>query len=516
MSVDVVQNNRRIAKNTMFLYFRMLITLFVGLYTSRVVLATLGISDYGLYSVVAGVIGMFGFLTGMLSAGTQRFITYEIGTGDLDNLKKVFSTALCMYLMLSGVVLLLGETIGLWFVSNKMNFEPDRHTAAICVYQFTVVTAIVALIQAPFMASLIAHEKMDIYAYMSLYDVTMKLIIVYLIRFTSHDRLIVYGFLYMLVSLSSTIIYNVYCHRNYQECRFRFSLDRESFKKMFSFSAWDMVGNLAGICQTQGVSIVLNIFCGTVVNAAQGIANQVNGIIMQFVNNFQVAVNPQVVKYYASGRLDDMVNLVFNSAKYGAYLVLLFSIPTFIEAEYILTIWLGEYPPLAPVMLRIMLLQSFFQSLGIPTVKAVHAVGRLKEVNLTVGIMLLAILPICYFMLKAGTSPEVTVLASVLPWLFAIPLRLFWLKRFCYFPAWQFMGQVILKVFIIAGILFTLPYAVKHFIPLGSDLTEFFVVGTVSVIWTAFVIYFFGLHKAARKELTQFVLRKLKLAQSND
>ena len=516
MSVDVVQNNRRIAKNTMFLYFRMLITLFVGLYTSRVVLATLGISDYGLYSVVAGVIGMFGFLTGMLSAGTQRFITYEIGTGDLDNLKKVFSTALCMYLMLSGVVLLLGETIGLWFVSNKMNFEPDRHIAAICVYQFTVVTAIVALIQAPFMASLIAHEKMDIYAYMSLYDVTMKLIIVYLIRFTSHDRLIVYGFLYMLVSLSSTIIYNVYCHRNYQECRFRFSLDRASFKKMFSFSAWDMVGNLAGICQTQGVSIVLNIFCGTVVNAAQGIANQVNGIIMQFVNNFQVAVNPQVVKYYASGRLDDMVNLVFNSAKYGAYLVLLFSIPTFIEAEYILTIWLGEYPPLAPVMLRIMLLQSFFQSLGIPTVKAVHAVGRLKEVNLTVGIMLLAILPICYFMLKAGTSPEVTVLASVLPWLFAIPLRLFWLKRFCYFPAWQFMGQVILKVFIIAGILFTLPYAVKHFIPLGSDLTEFFVVGTVSVIWTAFVIYFFGLHKAARKELTQFVLRKLKLAQSND
>jgi len=516
MSADVRQNNRRIAKNTMFLYFRMLITLFVGLYSSRVVLATLGISDYGLYSVVAGVIGMFGFLTGMLSAGTQRFITYEIGIGNLDNLKKVFSTALSMYLMLSGVVLLLGETIGLWFVSNKMNFEPGRHTAAICVYQFTVVTAIVALIQAPFMASLIAHEKMDIYAYMSLYDVTMKLIIVYLIRFTSHDRLIVYGFLYMLVSLSSTIIYNVYCQRKYPECRFRLGLDRESFKKMFSFSAWDLVGNLAGICQTQGVSIVLNIFCGTVVNAAQGIANQVNGIIMQFVNNFQVAVNPQVVKYYACGRVDDMINLVFNSARYSAYLVLLFSIPTFIEAEYILTIWLGEYPPLAPVMLRIMLLQSLFQSLGIPTVKAVHAVGRLKEVNVTVGIMLLAILPICYLMLKAGASPEMTVLASVLPWLFAIPLRVFWLKRFCDFPAWQFMRQVILNVFIIAGVLFTLPYAIMYFVPFGSNLTEFLVVGTVSVVWTVFVIYFFGLHKAARKELTQFVLRRLNFSQSND
>lgn len=511
--MDIVQqNNRRIAKNTMLLYFRMLITLFVGLYTSRVVLETLGVSDYGLYSVVGGVIGMFGFLTGMLSAGTQRFITYEIGTGNLDNLKKVFSTALCMYLMLAVIILILGETIGLWFVCNKMNFEPGRETAALWVYQFTVITAIVALIQAPFMSSLIAHEKMDIYAYMSIYDVTMKLVIVYLIRLTAFDKLIFYAFLFMLVSLSSTVIYNVYCQRKYPECRFSFSFDKEPFKKMFSFSAWDLVGNLAGICQTQGVSIVLNMFCGTVVNAAQGIANQVNGIIMQFVNNFQVAVNPQIVKYYATGHVNEMVNLVFNNAKYGAYLVLFFAVPTFIETEYLLGIWLGEYPPLAPVMLRIMLLQSFFQSLGIPTVKAVHAVGRLKEVNLTVGIMLLAILPICYFMLKAGASPELTVLASVLPWLFAIPIRLFWLKRFCDFPAWQFMRQVILKVFIIVGLLFALPSAVKYFIPLGSNLTEFLVVSSVSVIWTTFVIYSFGLHKAARKELTQFLLRKFKLA----
>lgn len=512
---SVQQNNRRIAKNTMLLYFRMLITLFVGLYTSRVVLATLGVSDYGLYSVVGGVIGMFGFLTSMLSAGTQRFITYEIGTGNLDNLKKVFSTALCMYLMLAGVILILGETIGLWFVCNKMNFEPGRETAAIWVYQFTVVTAIVALIQTPFMSSLIAHEKMNIYAYMSIYDVTMKLVIVYLIRLTTFDKLIFYAFLFMLVSLSSTVIYNVYCQRKYPECRFRFSFDKGSFKKMFSFSAWDMVGNLAGICQTQGVSIVLNMFCGTVVNAAQGIANQVNSIIMQFVNNFLVAVNPQVVKYYASGHTKEMFNLVFNSAKYGSYLVLFFAIPTFIETEYILGIWLEEYPPLAPVMLRIMLLQSFFQSMGIPTVKAVHAVGRIKEVNLTVGLLLLSILPVCYFMLKAGASPELTVLASVLPWLFAIPIRLFWLKRFCDFPAWQFMGEVLLKVFVMALVLFALPFAIRHFVTFGSGQAEFLVVGSVSVLWTVFVIYFFGLNKSSRQELTQFVLRKLKLSHGN-
>ncbi len=512
---SVQQNNRRIAKNTMLLYFRMLITLFVGLYTSRVVLATLGVSDYGLYSVVGGVIGMFGFLTGMLSAGTQRFITYEIGTGNSGNLKKVFSTSLCMYLMLAGVILLLGETIGLWFVSNKMNFAPGRETAAIWVYQFTVITAIVALIQAPFMASLIAHEKMDIYAYMSIYDVMMKLVIVYFIRLTRFDKLIFYAFLLMLVSLSSTVIYNIYCQRKYPECRFRFSFDKESFKKMFSFSAWDMVGNMAGICQTQGVSIVINMFCGTVVNAAQGIANQVNGIIMQFVNNFLVAVNPQIVKYYATGQVKEMVNLVFNTAKYGAYLVLFFAIPTFIETEYILEIWLGEYPPLAPVMLRIMLLQSFFQALGIPTVKAVHAVGRLKEVNVTIGLLLLSILPICFFMLQIGASPELTVLASVLPWLFAIPIRLFWLKRFCGFPARQFIGEVLLKVFLMAAVLFALPCAIRYFVAFGSGLVEFLVVGTVSVLWTAFVIYYFGLSKDARQQLKQFVLRKLNFSHGN-
>ena len=277
-----------------------------------------------------------------------------------------------------------------------------------------------------------------------------------------------------------------------------------------------MVGNLAGICQTQGVSIVLNMFCGTVVNAALGIANQMNGIIMQFVNNFQVAVNPQIVKYYAMGRVKEMVNLVFNNAKYGAYLVLFFAIPVFIETEYILGIWLEEYPPLAPVMLRIMLIQSFFQSLGIPTVKAVHAVGRLKEVNLTVGIMLLAILPVCYFMLKIGASPELTVLASVLPWLFVIPVRLFWLKRFCDFPVWQFLGQVIFKVFVLAVVMFALPYAIRHFAHFNNDLVEFLVVGTGSVLWTVLVIYILGINKETRQELKLYLSNKLKFSRINE
>lgn len=508
MQNDVSSNNKRIAKNTLMLYFRMLFTMFVGLYTSRVVLAALGISDYGLYNVVAGVIGMFGFLTSMLSAGTTRFITYEIGSGNKVELKKIFSTALTMYLGMAAIIFILGETVGLWFVMNKMNFDPGREVAALWVYQFTVFTAIVALIQAPFMASLIAHEKMNTYAYMSIYDVTMKLLIAYLIQMAPFDRLIFYGFLIMLVSLSSTCIYNIYCHRHYEECRFTFHLDKLSFRKMFSFSAWDMVGNMAGIAQTQGVSIVLNMFCGTVVNAAQGIANSLNGIIMQFVNNFQVAVNPQIIKYYAAGQVKEMIELVFNNAKYGAYLILFFAIPVVIEAEYILGLWLGEYPPLAPTLFRIIILESLFQSMGVPTVKAVHATGRLKDVNLTIGILLLSILPVCYCLLKFGVEPQWVVLASVIPWLLAIPFRLYWLNRYCGFPIRQFIYGVIGKVFFMAAILFALPFVASFFI-VDHEHIRFFTVGTVSVVWSGTIIYYFGLDKTMRTHLNGFVFSKL-------
>lgn len=507
MDQDVSSNNRRIAKNTIILYFRMMLTMFVSLYTSRVVLSTLGISDYGLYSVVGGVIGMFGFLTSMLSAGTQRFITYEIGTGNLEKLKKVFSTSLTMYLFMAIFIFILGETIGLWFVCNKMNFEPGREIAALWVYQFTVFTAIITLIQTPFMSSLIAHEKMDIYAYMSIYDVAMKLLVVYLIQIFPWDHLIFYALLLMLVSLSSTVIYNIYCHRHYSECRFSLSLDKEYFRKMFSFSIWDLIGNLAGVCQTQGVNIVLNMFCGTVVNAAQGIANQVNGIILQFVNNFQVAVNPQIVKYYAVGKVDEMINLVINNAKYGSYLVLFFAIPTFIEAEYILSIWLGEYPPLAPTLLRIILFQSLIQSMGVPTVKAVHATGRLKDVNLSIGIILLSILPVCYFMLKNGYSPEVTIFASILPWLFAIPIRLYWLKRYCNFPVLRFVTDVMIRVTIITFVLASIPFFVYTIV--SNRHLQFFLVGISCVIWFIPVIYYTGISKGARLQLITFLKNKI-------
>ena len=354
--------NKRIAKNTLLLYVRILLTMVIGLYTSRVVLAELGISDYGLYSVVGGIVTMFTFINGSLNAGTQRFLTFELGRGDIVQLKKLFSTAIVIYTFLAMIILFLAETIGLWFLLNKMNFAPGRLNAAIWVYQFSIIACMVSIIQVPFMAALVAHEKFNMYAYMSIYDAVMKLAIVFLLTFAPFDKLIFYAFLILLVSTSSAVIYNWYCRKHFVECRFSWSFDKSVFKKMFSFSAWDIVGSVAVLGQIQGVNIIINLFCGTIVNAAYGIANTVNNIINTFAANIIIAASPQIVKSYAQKHLDEMFSLVINSAKMSSYLLLIIGIPVFVEIEFLLKIWLGEYPSYAPLFLRIILVQSWVKT----------------------------------------------------------------------------------------------------------------------------------------------------------
>lgn len=297
MSNQTSDNNKRIAKNTLLLYFRMLITMLVSLYTSRVVLQTLGISDYGLYNVVGGVVTMFTFINGTLATGTQRFLTFELGANNKEKLHKVFNTAMALHELLALVLFLLVETVGLWFLYNKMNIEPGRMDAAFWVFQFSCITMLINVIQVPYISSIISHEKMDIYAYMSIFDVVMKLLIVFLIQVVDYDKLILYGFLYLIVNCISALIYNVYCRRLFEECKISRVFDKKIFKEMMNFSGWNIFGCASVTFQGEGVNILLNMFFGTVVNAARGIAFQVNAIVVQFVGNFQMAVNPQIVKH---------------------------------------------------------------------------------------------------------------------------------------------------------------------------------------------------------------------------
>ena len=495
-----VSSNKRIAKNTLMLYFRMLLTMVIGLYSSRIILSELGISDYGLYCVVGGVVTMFTFVNGSLSAGTQRFLTFELGRGDTEKLKKVFSTAIAIHTFLAIIILFLAETIGMWFLLNKMNFVPNRVDAAIWVYQFSIAACMVNVIQVPFMSTLIAHEKLDIYAYMSIYDAVMKLVIVFLLAFAPFDKLIFYGLLILLVNISSAIIYNTYCRKHYEECRFVYDFDKDTFKRMFSFSAWDIVGSMASIGQSQGVNIVINMFCGTVVNAAYGISATVNNLVMGFVNNFLMAANPQIVKYYAQKQLNEMFSLVINTAKLASYLLLFIGIPIFIEIEFLLKLWLVEYPPYAPLFLRIILVQSWIQTLGTPTIRALHATGNIKLMNILVGLLLLLILPATYLMFRLGCPPETVLYINIIPWIIAIPIRLILLYRYCHFPVMSYIKKVLVLGVVIASICYAIPYSVYSLLSLDK-LEQFLIVGMVSMISSSSIIFFVGIPKNIQTQI---------------
>lgn len=498
MQNQSASDNKRIAKNTIMLYFRMLLTLVVGLYTARVVLNTLGASDYGLYSVVGGIITLFTFVNGTLATGTQRFLTFSLGQGNFKKLTSVFSTASYLHLFLAIIILVLSEIVGLWLLYYKMQIPEGRMDAAFWVFQFSVWASMVAIIQVPFMSSIIAHEKMGIYAWVSIYDAIMKLLIVYLLQIVNADKLILYAFLLLLVHISTSLIYIFYCTFNYKECRLFRNFDKSTFKEIASFSGWNIFGVSAVTLQGQGVNLLLNMFFGTIVNAARGIAFQVNGIIIQFVNNFQTAVNPQIVKLYASGQKDKMINLVIENSKIASYLLLLIAIPLFIEIEFVLSIWLGDYPEYTPVFLRIIIVQSLVQTISRPVVMAVHAVGKMKEVNLTSGLALLLILPVTYILLKLGVDPVTVFIVNVIPWFLETFFELYYENKFIGFPILGFYKRVYGVVFPLAIMMFSIPYVAHVFLPY-SGWIRFLMVCIISFLSSGFTIFYLGISAQMRE-----------------
>lgn len=506
---QTTDNNKRIAKNTIFLYFRMLLTLVVGLYTSRVVLQTLGISDYGLYNVVGGFVTMLAFLNGTMANGTQRFLSYAIGKGDSCKLKKVFANALTLHLLIGLVILILAETVGLWFVSTQMNIPLGRETAAMWVYQFSVFTFVISVIQVPFMSTLIAHEKMDIYAYMSIYEVTAKLLVVFLIQMLAYDKLILYAALICLAQFSSAFLYNFYTRKHYEESSLKLGFDKKTIKEMTSFSLWTLIGALGCTTNGQGVNVLLNIFFGTVVNAARGVAFQVNSIIVGFSRNFQVASNPQIIKFYAEGKIEEMTNLANRTSKYSAFLLLFIMLPVFIDIEYLLKIWLGEYPKFAPIFLRLVLVQSLIQSMSGPVVTVTHAGGKLKMPNLTGGISILMSLPICYVALKLGCSPVTVFVINIFPWFFECFFDAYYAQKYTGFSLKRFYKEVYLKVVCVSIISLALSYLLCGYIPFDNLLKLFFV-GIICVMISALTILFIGLERTERKRLLNFINSKIK------
>lgn len=396
------ENNKRIAKNTLLLYMRTLFIMLVTLYTSRVVLNTLGVTDYGVYNVVGGVVAMFGFINGSMSSATQRYITFALGKGDMKRLQTVFSTSLQIHFLIAALIVVLGETVGLWFMYTQMQIPADRMDAAFWVLQCSIVSTVVMIVSVPYNADIIAHEKMSAFAYISILEAVLKLAIVYAIVISPFDKLIFYAFLILAVQLLIRFCYNHYCNRHFGESKYRHVWDKSLFKEMTGFAGWSMFGNLASVLFGQGLNMLLNVFFGPVVNAARAVAVQVQSAIQQFVTNFQMALNPQITKTYAKGEIDDMHKLIFRSARFSFYLLFFLSLPVLFETNFILTAWLKTVPDNTVVFLRIMICTSLIYTLSNPLMVANQSTGKVRRYQAICGSILLMILPVSYACLKFG------------------------------------------------------------------------------------------------------------------
>ena len=426
---DTTSNNKRIAKNTIMLYIRMFISMLVGLYTSRVVLATLGVEDYGIYGVVGGVVGMMGFLNASMSGATSRFLTFELGKGDKERLAKTFSSALIVHIGIAIVVLILAETVGLWFLCNKLNIPAERMQAAHWVYQLSILSAMFGITQVPYNAAIIAHEKMDVYAYVEILNVSLKLLIVYLLCIGNFDKLILYASLMLAVSILIMMVYRIYAIRQFPEAHFHWIWDKTYLRPLLSFSGWDLYGNACVIARQQGTNFLINIFYGVVYNAASGIATTVQGTISGLAFNIILAFRPQIIKQYAKGNVEDMSKLVGNAVCFTTILFGCMSIPLILETHYIMKAWLGVIPEKSEIFCQILLIASFLGLLNNIWNTCIHATGKIKEISIFSGTFFLISLPIIYVVFQFKAPVESAYLVFILSIVFVNVSNLLIIKK---------------------------------------------------------------------------------------
>lgn len=458
----------RIAKNTLMLYVRMFILMLVGLYTSRVVLATLGESDFGIYNVVGGVVAMFTVISGALNSAVQRFITFELGKGDDVKLNKVYSTAVLIQLFIALIVVALAEPIGLWFIDNKMTILPDRIPAARLVLHFSLLAFVINLMSVPQMASITAHEKMSAYAVIGLLDGFLRLGVAFMIQHSPIDRLVYYAALMAAVVLIVRGAYGLYCRLNFPECRFRPVFDRSLMKEMFSFAGWNFIGVTSGVLREHGGNILVNLFSGPAVNAARGVAVQLNGAVQGFVTNFMTAVNPQITKSYAADEKGYMFSLVRKSSKLSFCLLLLLALPVIFNAEYILGLWLKEVPAHSTLFVQLFLIFALSESLSNPLITAMLATGNIRNYQLVVGGVQLLNIPVSYLLLRLGAAPEITVVVAIALSQVCLFARLTMLGKATGFPVRVYIKEVYMPViFKVTLAAVALPMALRFVLPGG-------------------------------------------------
>ena len=494
---DIVTNSTRIAKNTIMLYGRMLLIMAVSLYTSRVVLNTLGVEDYGIYNVVGGVVTMFAFLHGAMVTSTQRYLTYEFGRGDINRLKLVFSTSVHIHLVISLIIVVLTETIGLWFFYNKMVIPDSRMTAAMWVLQISVITMVIQIMSVPYESIIIAHEEMGIFALISVIEVVLKLAVVYLLLIGNIDKLVLYAILIAIVQLLIRLIYSYYCSHHYEETRSIKSINRPLMIEMGKFAGWNVCGNLAATLMGTGVNMLLNVFFGPVVNAARAVAVQAEGALTQFSTNFLMAVNPQITKLYAKGDLKQMNTLLFRSSKLTFFLLLAVSLPVMVEAEVILKLWLKIVPDYTTSFLRLVLLIMLVNSTSLPLQTAAAATGDVKKYQSVIGGILLGIVPIAYIVLRYGGGPNSVFVVYLFVLIFAFIVRLYIIRPMISLSLREYFNKVVTRCVFVFLATLAISSLLKNVIHEG--LLYSIIMCFLCVLIVVIFSYFLGLTKNERE-----------------
>ena len=491
-------NNKRIAKNTMLLYGRMLLLMLISLYTSRVILNALGVEDYGIYNVVGGVVTMFSALSGSLSAAISRFITFELGKGNRKKLNKVFCTSINVQMMLIVLITILLETVGLWFLNTKMTIPTERMTAAFWVFQISVATFAINIWSVPYNATIIAHERMSAFAYISIFDAVAKLIIAFLIIKNPFDRLIYYAFLVLVVGLIQRYLYAYYCKKHFIECRYHFSFDKETFKEIFGFAGWNFIGSSATVLRDQGGNLIINIFLGPTVNAARGIAMQINSAVTGFVSNFMTALNPQITKSYASGDYEYMFKLVFQGARLSYYILLIMALPIMFTVPYLLELWLGIIPEHASNFAILVLLFTLSECLAGPLITVMLATGNIRNYQIIVGGCQLLNLPLSFLALKLGFPPESIFAIAIIVSVLCEFTRLLMLNRMVGLSVGLFLKNVYSNVIIVTMLSSVLPFIMVHYVGVDS-FVKFIFTALVSLASVIIFIYTIGCNNQERK-----------------
>lgn len=505
-----MSSNKTIAKNTLFLYFRMFFNMGVSLYTSRVVLQVLGVDDFGIFNVVGGVVVLFSFLNGSMSAATQRFINVEKASGVVERVKKIFNISVVNHLLIALAILVLAETFGLWFLNAKLNIPPERMYAANWVYQLSVLTTIIHIIRVPFNSIILAFERMSYYAYLGIFETLSKLGVVLLLLVVSgQDNLILYSILFMAVSLVTTLIYYFYCKRNFrEETRFKFYKDLSKTKEVVSFSGWALLGQGAVVASTQGVNVVLNMFIGVTVNAAMAVANQVSSALYSFVGNAQVAFQPQIVQSYAEKNIDRHLELVMKASRFSFFLMAIIAFPFILSIDIVFEIWLGNsIPDYSIAFTQITIFSFLINALAGPFWMSAYAVGNIKKYQVYIAVLTIVYLPISILMLYFSIPVEYVLLTKVMLDAGILVFRVWYLKSTMYgetIGVYDFIKRVLpIALFIVSSVLLI------NYLAIESRVFLISVTAVLEILLFA-QISFFGVNQEEKLVIIRFLKSKIK------